>query len=150
MTPVYRLALCALACAFSVAAATLPARAALDTAIGPRITVASAPMSDCNTRAQGALQSVLQSAFEAGAGSGEWVAAERITPTSDASGSAIIECHAVGSGYAASFTCAAQVPPNPYTADELCSKLSTAFGVPAAAAPAASATPAATATPGGS
>jgi hypothetical protein len=112
----------------SAAFMSSPARAALDTVIGPRTVVPNKPLSDCSARAKSALDSVLQNAFEAGTGSGEWIGAERLSSGGDAAAEAVIECHPVDNGYAASFTCAAQVPPSPITASMLCNKLVAAFG----------------------
>jgi hypothetical protein len=118
----------------SVVFSSSVAQAGLLTVIGPRTIVPNKPLSDCSARAKSALDTVLQNSFEAGAGSGEWIGAERLTPSSDPSASAVIECHPVDTGYAASFTCAAEVPPSPVTASDLCNKLIAAFGAQQTAA----------------
>jgi hypothetical protein len=117
------------AAAFVVAmlAAGVPARAGLDVVVGARSVVQNKPVSDCSDRARNALDTVLHNALEAGTGSGQWLGAERLTASSEPSAEAVIECHAVGNGYAASFTCASEVPPSPNTATALCDKLSSAF-----------------------
>jgi hypothetical protein len=133
MTSRSRTAFFAAAVAGALALGSAPARASLDTVIGPRTTVENKPFADCSARAKAALQSTMQNAFEAGAGSGEWIGVGRIAAGADASSSAVIECHPTGTGYAASFTCAAEIPPSPDTAASLCNKLYAAFN----AAPAA-------------
>lgn len=118
----------AVALALDVILASAGAPAAIDTVVAARITVASQPMSDCSAKARGALMAVMQNAVEAGDGSGHWLGFGRITPGADPSAAAVVECHADNSGgYAASFTCSAEVPPNPDTATTLCQKLTTAF-----------------------
>ena len=121
----YRLAFSAAALACGLALTNAPARANLDTVIGARAVVPNKPISDCSARAKSALTSVMNSAFEAGDGSGQWIGVTRIGGS--ASASAVIECHTLDTGYVASFTCSVQIPPNPDTASGLCTKLSTAF-----------------------
>jgi hypothetical protein len=125
-----RLYIALLAATFGLCAvfAGAPARAELDTVIGPRSVVPNQPVSACSAKAKAALDAVLQNSLEAGAGSGEWLGVQRIDPSSPPSASAVIECHAVDTGYAVSFTCSAQIPPNPLTAEDLCNKLVAAFG----------------------
>jgi len=121
-----KLPLLAATFALSALLAGAPALASLDTVIGPRVVVQNQPISDCSSRASSALKSAMPEVNEAGTGSGEWVGVIR-----DASGApsatAVIECHTLPDGYAASFTCLVQVPPSD-TASVLCQKLSTAFG----------------------
>ena len=116
-------AIAAAACTFF--AGTAPARAALDMVVAPQSAVANKPFSDCSARAKNALTAVMQSAVEAGTGSGNWVGIHRIDGS--VSASAVVECHPVDTGYVASFTCAVQVPPNADTANALCTKIGTAF-----------------------
>lgn len=112
--------------------AGVPADATLQTVVGPRSVVSNKTMNDCSTQAENALKSVLSNATEAGQGSAEWFGVERPTPQSPPSALAVIECHPQdGGGYFASFTCSAQVPGYSGTADDLCTKLETAFGGPA-------------------
>ena len=115
--------------AFSIAASALPASAALDMVIGQPAVVANKPLADCTTRAQKALSSVMQTAVEAGTGSGHWAGVSRMEGSVSATG--IIECHPTDTGYIAAFTCAVQVPPNPDTANALCGKLTAAFNAAA-------------------
>jgi hypothetical protein len=117
--------------AANLALASAPASAALDVVVAPQASVQNKPFSDCTTRAKNALTSVMQNAVEAGTGSGHWVGVQKIDGSIAAS--AVIECHPVDTGYHASFTCAVQVPPNPDTANALCTKLTTAFNAATAA-----------------
>lgn len=103
-----------------------PASATLDTVIGQRSIVPDQPFSDCSAKANHALTTVMQSATEAGTGSGNWFGVDNAGGTP--SEIAIVECHPQGTGYAASFTCSAQVPPSAETAAALCSKVIAAFG----------------------
>jgi hypothetical protein len=119
-----------LLCALLVSA---PARATLDTAVGQRSVVPDKPLSDCSTKANHALTTVMQSATEAGQGSGHWFGFDNVGGAP--SEIAIVECHPQGTGYAVSFTCSVQVPPSTDTAAALCTKLIAAFGAsPTAAA----------------
>lgn len=121
----YRGALLIGAFALNIGLASLPASAALDLVVAQQSVVPNKPVSDCSSRAKGALTSVMQDATEAGAGSGHWVGVQRLEGSIAAS--AVIECHPDGGGYRAGFTCAVQIPPNPDTANALCTKLTTAF-----------------------
>ena len=121
----YRGALLIGAFALNIGLASSPASAALDLVVAQQSVVPNKPFADCSTRAKNALQSVMQDATEAGTGSGHWVAVQRVEGSIAAS--AVIECHPDAGGYRAGFTCAVQVPPNPDSANALCTKLTTAF-----------------------
>ncbi len=139
MKPFHRVAYMAAALTCGIALVNAPARANLDTVIAPKVTVTTGTMDDCSARAKSALTTVMNSAFEAGAGSGQWIGVVRVGGA--ASAAAVVECHPLDAGYTASFTCSVQVPPNPETADALCTKVTAAFTAagpaPAPAAPAA-------------
>ncbi len=138
----FRVACAAAALACGLALTNAPARANLDTVIAQRVVVPTGTPAECSARAKDALTTVMNSAFEAGKGSGQWIGVTRVGGS--ASAAAVLECHPLDSGYVASFTCSVQVPPNPDTASTLCGKLTAAFGASTAtAAPAASASPAA-------
>ncbi|HTU69836.1 MAG TPA: hypothetical protein VMF11_05900 [Candidatus Baltobacteraceae bacterium] len=120
--------------ALGVMLSAVPAGASLDAVVAPRVVVPNMPESDCVTRAENALKTVMQNEVEAGEGSGVFVGVTRTDPSSPASAAAVIECHTVDAGgYSASFTCAVQTPTNPEGAAALCTRLVTAFG-PAPAA----------------
>lgn len=106
------------------------APAAVDMTAGTRAVVPNKPVSDCSARAKSALNSVLQSAGEAGAGTGQWLAYGPADSSGQASAAAAIHCFPLDKGYVATFTCAVEVPPNSDTASALCSKLTAAFGAP--------------------
>jgi hypothetical protein len=121
----YRGALLIGAFALNIGLASLPASAALDLVVAQQAVVPNKPFSDCSARAKNALSSVFQNPTEAGTGSGHWVGVSRMEGS--VSAAAVIECHPDAGGYHAGFTCAVQVPPNPDTANALCTKLTTAF-----------------------
>jgi hypothetical protein len=124
----YRVALFSVALTLNCVLAGTSASAAFDMVVGSRSVVQNKPVSDCSTKAKSALNSVLQNAFEAGAGTGQWLAYGPQDSSGHSSASAAIHCFPVGNGYVVTFTCAAEVPPNPDTASGLCTKLTTAFG----------------------
>jgi hypothetical protein len=121
----YRGALLIGAFALNIGFASSPANAALDLVVAQQSVVPNKPFADCSARAKNALTSVMQNASEAGTGSGQWVGVQRLEGSVAAS--AVIECHPDAGGYRAGFTCAVQVPPNPDSANALCTKLTTAF-----------------------
>ncbi len=104
------------------------ARADLNMVLGTRTVVDTGPVSDCSAKAKSALNTVLQNAFEAGDGTGQWLAYGPLDSTGHSSETAAIHCYPLDKGWVATFTCAVQVPPNPETAPALCTKLATAFG----------------------
>lgn len=114
----------------SVALAGTHAFAALDMVIGPHITAQNTPISDCDSRAQAALQSDLQGGTEAGTGTHEWFGHGTPDQAGHYTSAAAINCFPVGNGYSATITCTAEVPPNAETAAQICAKLATAFGTP--------------------
>ncbi len=128
MTLRNRVALFAVGLALSFTFACASAPAALDMAIGARSTVQSGAIADCSAKAKSALNSVLQNAFEAGEGTGQWLAYGAPDSAGNSSAAATIHCFPVNAGYIATFSCAVQVPPNPDTATALCTKLIAAFG----------------------
>lgn len=130
----YRAGLCAVALASASLWAAAPALADLQTVVGPRTVVTGEPVGSCGVKAKAALDSVLQDAIESDTGSGEWLAFGAPDRSGNATSAAAIHCYAVGNGYVVTFTCAAQVPPNPDTAATVCTKLVAAFpGAQAAA-----------------
>jgi hypothetical protein len=121
----------------SFAALGASAPAALDMTVGPHLVVPNEPVSACSSKAKSALDSVLQNAFEAGAGTGQWLAYGPLDSSGKSSATAAIHCYPLDNGYVVTFTCAAQVPPNADSAVGLCQKLSAAFGAAKTAALAA-------------
>lgn len=130
----HRAGLCAVALAAGSLLATAPALADLQTVVGARTVVTGEPVATCGVKAKAALDSVLQNAFETDTGSGEWLAYGAPDRSGNDTSAAAIHCYPVGAGYVVTFTCAAQVPPNPDTAATICTKLVAAFpGAKAAA-----------------
>lgn len=123
-----RVALFIAAFAFAVGTSGAPAPAAFDMYVGARTVVQNEPIDDCSTKAKNALDAVLQDAFEAGEGTGQWLAYGPKDNVGNSNAYAAIHCFPVGNGYVVTFTCAVDVPPNPDTASALCAKLTAAFG----------------------
>jgi hypothetical protein len=123
----YRLASFAVAFILNAALLTAAAPAEIEMTIGARMTVANAPVSDCSAKAKTALNTVLQNAFEAGDGTGQWLAYGPLDSSNHSSATAAIHCYPVDTGYYVTITCAVEVPPNPDTATSLCAKLAAAF-----------------------
>ncbi|MEO9169673.1 MAG: hypothetical protein ABI282_11710 [Candidatus Baltobacteraceae bacterium] len=124
----YRIASFAVALTLNIFLTSAAAPAEVDMAVGARIVVQNAPVSDCSAKAKTALNASLQNAFEAGDGTGQWMAYGQPDSSNHSSAAAAIHCFPVDKGYVATFTCAVEVPPNPEMAPSLCSKLTTAFG----------------------
>jgi hypothetical protein len=127
-TSTNRCALFAAAFALAFGASGTPAPAALDMYVGARTVVQNEPIADCSTKAKNALNAVLQNAFEAGEGTGQWLAYGPPDYAGHPNATAVIHCFPVDTGYVVTFTCAVDVPPNPDTASALCAKLASAFG----------------------
>src|SRR5579875_2188793 len=107
-----------------VALTAAPALAAVDMYAGPPVTVAKAPLAECSTKAQTALDSALSGAVEIGTGTGMWVAKDAPDPNTEAS--AAVHCFPAGDGYIVSFTCAVETGASTQTASDLCAKISKA------------------------
>lgn len=128
-----RAGLCAVACAMASLLAAAPASADLQSVVGARTVVTGEPVSSCSAKAKAALDSVLQNAFGSEDG-WDWLAYGAPDRSGNATSGAAINCYQLGDGYLVTFTCAAQVPPNPDTAATICTKLVAAFpGAKAAA-----------------
>lgn len=124
----HRLGLFAVALALEVVLSTTAAPAAVDLYDGARRVVQNESVSQCSAKAKSALTSVLQSAFEAGDRTGEWLGYGPNDGTGHSSYAAAIHCYPLDSGYVVTFTCAVGLPPSPYTASDLCAKVAAAFG----------------------
>jgi hypothetical protein len=110
-----------------MAASTASAPAALVMSTGLRYVVTSAPPTECSAKAKTALNAQLQNAGETSEGTGMWFAYSPTDSDGHASAAATIHCFPVGSGYVVTFTCAVEQPPNPYAADDLCTRLGASF-----------------------
>jgi hypothetical protein len=123
----YRCALFAVALALDAVVCAAPAPAAIDIAIGDQRVVQNQPLSDCTTRAQNALRTLLQTPSQAGAGT-ELMAEAPVEAPATPPRAASIHCFPLdGSGYIVTFECAVEIPPNPTPASDLCAKLVAAF-----------------------
>jgi hypothetical protein len=122
-----RYALFAVALALDAVFCAAPAPAAVDIAIGDQRVVQNQPLSDCTTRAQNALRTLLQAPSQAGAGT-ELMAEAPVEPPATPPRAASIHCFPLdGTGYIVTFECAVEIPPNPTPASDLCAKLVAAF-----------------------
>jgi hypothetical protein len=137
----HRFALLAVACSLGFSFSVAPANAALAMSTGLRILVETAPPDECSTKAKAALQAQLANTFEAGANTGQWLGYGPPDAAGHATAAAAIHRYPVEKGYVVTFTCAVELPPNPYGADDLCNRLGAMFQGKASAAPLATATP---------
>jgi hypothetical protein len=117
--PTIRRTAAAAALVAAVLACSLVARAGVQMSTGIRYVIPNASPAECGTKAQAALAPYLENAAESPAGSGDWIASGP-TGSVHTTASATVNCSPVGKGYVVTFTCAVQVPENPYTADALC------------------------------
>jgi hypothetical protein len=115
------------ALAFGLTGSKAPA--ALDMFVGARKVIKGGSVSSCNSKAQSALNAVLQNAAEIGTGdTGEWKASGPPDASGNSFAAAAVHCYPLDNGYLVTFTCAAQVPPNADSASVLCGKIAAAFG----------------------
>lgn len=127
-----RPALFGLALALAVAFSSAKAPAALEMVLGDPVT-GTASVTECETKAEAALNSVLQNAYSDDRKQ-QWLAYGQLDSQRHASAAAAIHCYPLtDSSYVATFTCSAQVPPNTETATTLCARLEAAFGGKSAA-----------------
>jgi hypothetical protein len=109
---------------FAVGAGTLwcsaAAPAAVEMSVGIRYVSQSGSLADCSSKARAALNAYLPSPSESSPGSGEWVAQAQNPQAGAATSAATVRCYPLSTGYVVTFTCAVQLPENPYGADALC------------------------------
>ena len=130
----FRLVAFAIGLGIALTISTAPAPAAVDMVAGPRHIVTGTGVADCNAKAKTALNAVLTNAFEAVAGTGEWIAYGVLNAIGKPEAAAAVHCYPLDNGYLVTFTCAVQLPTSTnLTANDLCTKLDTAFGAKAAA-----------------
>ena len=122
----YRSGLFAVALALDIVFCVAPAPAAIDLAIGDQRIVQNQPLSDCTTRAENALRTLLQAPSVAGGGS-ELMALAPVQAPATPPRAASIHCFPLDKGYLVTFECAVEIPPNPTPASDLCTKLVAAF-----------------------
>jgi hypothetical protein len=96
------------------------APASVDFSVGIRYVSDTGSLSDCGAKAKESLDAFLQNATESPPGSGDWIAHSQNGPAGTPTASAVVRCSALSNGYVVTFTCAVQLPDNPYTANALC------------------------------
>lgn len=96
------------------------ARAAVDFSAGIRHLSDTGSLSDCSAKAKQSLDAFLDDAAESNPGSGDWSAHSANGMAGTPTATAVVRCFALSRGYVVTFTCAVQLPDNPFTADALC------------------------------
>ena len=96
------------------------APAAIDFSVGIRYVSESGTLADCSAKARQSLGAFLQDASESSPGSGDWSAHSQNGVNGTPTATAAVRCFPLASGYVVTFTCAVQLPDNPYTANALC------------------------------
>lgn len=96
------------------------APASVDFSVGIRYVSPAGSLSDCGDKAKAALGAFLPSVTESSPGSGDWIGNSSNGMSGTPTATAVVRCFALSKGYVATFTCAAQLPDNPYTANALC------------------------------
>lgn len=123
-------AIASIALVSGVLALCAPARADVDLYVAPEQLFTKAPLADCSTKAKAALSALLQPPFEAGAGTGQWLAKGANDANGDSHASAVIHCFPIGGGYVMSLTCAVEPQPGKPSAADICTAISKTFGTP--------------------
>lgn len=101
--------------------------ASVDLSVGLRWVSDTGTLPDCSAKAKAALESFLPGATESSPGSGEWLAMGQNGALGVATSGATVRCYALAKGYVATFTCAVELPANPYNADALCKDIAHKF-----------------------
>jgi hypothetical protein len=97
------------------------APAAVDFSVGIRHVSDTGSLVDCSAKAKESLDVFLQDAAESPPGSGDWIAHSANGVAGTPTATAVVRCYALTpKGYVVTFTCAVQLPDNPYTGDALC------------------------------
>lgn len=103
------------------------APAAVDISVGIRHVSPDGSLTDCSAKAKASLDAFLQDAAETSTGSGDWTAHAQNGITGTPTATAVVRCYALPKGYVVTFTCAVQLPDNPYSSDELCKDVAHKF-----------------------
>ena len=103
------------------------APAAVDLSTGIRHVSEDGTLADCSAKAKASLDAFLPGASESSQGSGEWIAMGQNKQIGAASSAATVRCYPLPKGYVVTFTCAVQLPDNPYAADDLCRNVAHKF-----------------------
>jgi hypothetical protein len=96
------------------------APAAVDFSVGIRRVSDTGSLSDCSSKAKEALDAFLLNATESSPGSGDWSAQSANGMAGTPTAAAVVRCFPLPKGYVVTFTCAVQLPDNPFTANALC------------------------------
>lgn len=96
------------------------APAAVDFSVGIRYVNDTGSLSECSAKAKQSLAAFLQEPSESSPGSGDWSAVSQNGVNGTPTASAVVRCYGLSHGYVVTFTCAVQLPDNPYTANTLC------------------------------
>jgi hypothetical protein len=138
-----RTALGVVASLCAVTSFAVPAPAAVEMSVGIRYVSATGSAQDCGDKAKAALSAFLQNASESSPGSGDWSATAQNPQAGVLTAAATVRCYPLAKGYVATFTCAVQLPENPYGSDALCLNVAHKFygGTIAALAPMPTPTP---------
>lgn len=101
--------------------------ASVDLSAGIRYVSPAGTADDCSAKAKAALEAFLPGATESSQGSGEWVALGQNGAIGVPTSAATVRCYPLAKGYVATFTCAVQLPANPYGAAPLCLNIAHKF-----------------------
>ncbi len=96
------------------------APASVDLSVGIRHVSPDGSLTDCGAKAKSSLDAFLQDAAESNPGSGDWIAHSAVGLAGAPTATAVVRCYALPKGYVVTFTCAVQLPDNPYGATDLC------------------------------
>lgn len=113
-----------------VAAATLipaAAPARVELSAGIRYVSQTGTLDDCSAKAKAAIEAYLPGATESSPGSGEWISIGQNLAIGAPSVAATVRCFGLAKGYVVTFSCAAQLPANPYGAGPLCLNIAHKF-----------------------
>jgi hypothetical protein len=113
-----RLGIIGLMLGFLCVSTTAPA--SVDMSAGIRHVSETGSLGECSAKAKSALSAFLSGVTESPQGSGEWIGQAQNPRAAAATASAVVRCYALSKGYVVTFTCAVQVPENPFSADALC------------------------------
>lgn len=115
-----RLVFFAAAMSLSVLWSGARAPAAVEMSTGIRHVSEEGSSAECSAKARAALNAFLSGATESSPSSGEWLASAQNALAGAVTASATVRCYPLAKGYVVTFTCAVQLPENPYGADALC------------------------------
>jgi len=103
------------------------APASVDISVGIRYLSPTGTLADCSAKAKDSLNAFLAGSVESSPGSGEWLGESANGVAGTPTAMAAVRCYAMPKGYVVTFTCFAQLPDNPYTADALCKDVAHKF-----------------------